>query len=55
MKIADGYLEVSARPGFGVELNNDEIEAHNAKAENGTYKSFSNAYHLDFLKYVPVL
>ena len=55
LKIVDGYLEVPDRPGFGIELDDEEIEAHNAKVADGTYKSFSNAYHLDFTKYVPVL
>jgi galactonate dehydratase len=55
LKIVDGYLEVSDRPGFGIELNDDEIAAHNAKVADGTYKSFSNAGQLDFTKYVPVL
>ncbi|MBE9505898.1 MAG: hypothetical protein IMY84_03705, partial [Chloroflexi bacterium] len=55
LKLVDGYLEVPDRPGFGIELNDEEIEAHNAKVADGTYKSYSNAYHLDFVKYVPVL
>ena len=55
LKIVDGYLEVPDRPGFGIELDDEEIEAHNAKVADGTYRSFSNAYHLDFVKYVPVL
>jgi len=55
LKIVDGYLEIADRPGFGIELNDEEIEAHNAKVADGTYRSFSNAYHLDFIKYVPVL
>lgn len=55
LKIVDGYLEIPDRPGFGIELNDEEIEAHNAKVVNGTYTAYSNAYHLDFVKYVPVL
>lgn len=38
IKIVDGYIEVPAAPGFGVELNEDEISKHQSRIEDGTYK-----------------
>ncbi len=55
LKIVDGYLEVTDKPGFGVELNDEAIAEANAKIAKGEYRPFSNARDLDFLKYVPVL
>ena len=51
IKIVDGYIEVPSTPGFGIDLNEEEIARHQAKVENGTYKS----YHLDMEKFVPLL
>ncbi|MCK9357576.1 MAG: hypothetical protein M0R22_10625, partial [Dehalococcoidia bacterium] len=55
LKIVDGYLEVTDKPGFGVELNEEAIAEANAKMASGEYRPFSNARDLDFSKYVPVL
>ena len=51
IKIVDDYIEVPSTPDFGIDLNEEEIAKHQAKVEDGTYKS----YRLDMEKFVPVL
>ena len=38
IRIVDGYIELPSTPGFGVDLNEEEIAKHQAKIEDGTYK-----------------
>jgi len=39
IKIVDGYIQVPSEPGFGIDLNEEEIARNQAKVEDGTYKT----------------
>ena len=51
IKIVDGYIEVPLTPGFGIDLNEEEIAKHQARVESGTYQSYS----VDMRNFTPVL
>ena len=38
IRITDGYIEVPKTPGFGVELDEEQICIHNSRIADGTYK-----------------
>ena len=38
INVVDGYIEVPRTPGFGVDLDEEEIARHQAKIDDGTYK-----------------
>lgn len=38
IKIVDGFIEVPSEPGFGVDLNEEEIFRNQEKVDNGTYR-----------------